>query len=70
MIALIAVICFPLACLLGNALIQVVDAKKSRSEYFWEDWFLAGIFVMIGLAEGAHLMVLMRGRSLLAFSKT
>ncbi|MBO4749552.1 MAG: hypothetical protein J5546_04485, partial [Lachnospiraceae bacterium] len=31
---------------------------------------LAGIFVMIGLAEGAHLAALVRGRSLLAFSKT
>lgn len=70
MIALIAVICFPLACLLGNALIQVVDAKRSHSEYFWEDRLLAGIFVVIGLAEGAHLMALMRGRSLLAFTKT
>ena len=70
MIALIAIICLPLAGLLGNALIQVVDAKRSRSEYFWEDWFLAGIFVLIGLAEGAHLMTLMRRQSLLAFSKT
>ncbi|MBR4605433.1 MAG: hypothetical protein IKO41_04330 [Lachnospiraceae bacterium] len=69
MLALFAVIFFPLAWLLGNALILVLDRKKARREYFWEDRLLAGIFILIGLAEGAHLGALVRGQSVFAFTK-
>ena len=69
MIALIAGILLPLAYLFGCALIYVLDSKESRREYFWEDRFLAGILVMIGLAEGAHLGALLHGRSVSAFTK-
>ena len=69
MLALFAVIFFPLSWLLGNALILVLDRKKAREEYFWEDRTLAGVFILIGLAEGAHLGALVRGQSVFAFTK-
>ena len=69
MLALFAVIFFPLSWLLGNALILVLDRKRAEKEYFWEDRVLAGIFILIGLAEGAHLGALVRGQSVFAFTK-
>ena len=45
---------------------QVLQGKK---ELFWEDWLLAMICIMIGLAEGAHLGAIASGQSLLSFQK-
>lgn len=69
MLALVAVALFPLSWLLGNALILIVDHQRAKTEYHWEDRLLAGIFMLIGLAEGAHLGALVRGQSVSAFTK-
>ena len=69
MLALVFVAFLPLAWLLGNALITVVDAKRSAREWFLEDRVVAGIFVLIGLAEGAYLAAMTRGQSVSAFTK-
>ena len=69
MLALVFVAFLPLAWLLGNALITVVDAKRSAREWFLEDRVVAGIFMLIGLAEGAYLAAMMRGQSVSAFTK-
>lgn len=69
MLALVAVAFLPLSWLLGNALIAVLDAKRSWQEYHVEDRVTAGIFVLIGLAEGAYLGAMTRGQSVSAFTK-
>ena len=69
MLALIAMGILPLSWILGNALTCVLDPKKAKHEYSWEDRILAGILIMIGLAEGAHLFIMVRGQSVFAFTK-
>lgn len=69
MLALVFVAFLPLAWFLGNALITVVDAKRSAREWHLEDRVVAGILVLIGLAEGAYLAAMTRGQSVSAFTK-
>jgi len=63
MLALVFMAFLPLAWLLGNALITVLDAKRSAREWHLEDRVVAGILVLIGLAEGAYLAAMTRGQS-------
>lgn len=69
MLALIFVAFLPLAWLLGNALIAVLYAKRPAREWHLEDRVVAGIFVLIGLAEGAYLAAMTRGQSVSVFTK-
>lgn len=69
MLALVFMAFLPLAWLLGNALITVLDAKRSAREWHLEDRVVAGILVLIGLAEGAYLAAMTRGQSVSAFTK-
>ena len=69
MLALVAIMLFPLLFLLGTCVVRVLHSGKERGELFWEDRLLAGIPVLVGLAEGAHLGALARGQSVLAFQK-
>ena len=69
MLALFTMMLFPLLFLLGTGVTRILYGHKGKGELFWEDRFLAGILVLIGLAEGAHLGSLARGQSLLDFKK-
>ena len=69
MLALVAIMLFPLLFLPGTCIVRVLHGGKEREELFWEDRLLAGIPVLVGLAEGAHLGALARGQSVLAFQK-
>ena len=67
MLALVAILLFPLLFLLGTGVTRILYGNKGKGEFFWEDRFLAGIILLIGLAEGAHLGTLARGQSISVF---
>ena len=67
MLALTAILLFPLLFLLGTGVTRILYGYKGEGDFFWEDRFLAGIIFLIGLAEGAHLGIMARGQSISVF---
>lgn len=67
MLTLMGVLLFLPLFLLGSAAVNLLYGKESQKTLFWEDRLLVGNLVLIGLAEGAQLIALMRGQSVSAF---
>ena len=65
----ITVLFIPVLFLIGKAALAFLYGNKKLSGLTWEDVFLTGGLLLIGLAEGAHLGALVHGQSVCAAQK-
>lgn len=63
MLAIVCVLLIPVTFLMGRAALKILYRAGNRDSLFWEDEFLTGVVLLIGLAEAAHLGAMACGRS-------
>ena len=69
MVAILCVLLIPVTVLMGKAVLKILYSAGKRELLFWEDAFLTGAVLLIGLAEAAHLGAMACGRSVSAAVK-
>lgn len=63
MLAMVCALLVPVTFLMGRAALKILYRAGNRDFLFWEDEFLTGAVLLIGLAEAAHLGAMAYGRS-------